>query len=156
MAWVTPRTWATNELVTAAMMNEQLRDNLLYLLNPVSFFVANSATYTTTSTTPVVINAAYGVNLTTNGGYILLGASFRLEVSTTCDVYISHDGGNHVLGTRVAASGYYSFTVLKRSVAAGAHTFQLMWDTASGTATIRGVDGGGFVAAPIIFWGIEI
>jgi hypothetical protein len=29
MAWTTPRTWATNDVVTAALLNEQLRDNLL-------------------------------------------------------------------------------------------------------------------------------
>ncbi len=28
MAWTTPKTWATNELVTAALMNQQLRDNM--------------------------------------------------------------------------------------------------------------------------------
>lgn len=31
MAWTTPRTWATSEVVTAAMMNEQVRDNETYL-----------------------------------------------------------------------------------------------------------------------------
>lgn len=31
MAWTTPRTWATGEVVTAAMMNEQVRDNELFL-----------------------------------------------------------------------------------------------------------------------------
>lgn len=31
MAWTTPKTWATNELVTATAMNEQLRDNMNYL-----------------------------------------------------------------------------------------------------------------------------
>lgn len=31
MAWTTPRTWTTNELVTAAMLNEQVRDNENYL-----------------------------------------------------------------------------------------------------------------------------
>jgi len=34
MAWTSPRTWVTGEIVTAAMMNEQLRDNLLYLGDP--------------------------------------------------------------------------------------------------------------------------
>lgn len=29
MAWTTPRTWVTNEFVTAALMNIHLRDNLL-------------------------------------------------------------------------------------------------------------------------------
>jgi len=31
MAWTAPRTWTTGELVTAAMMNEQIRDNEVYL-----------------------------------------------------------------------------------------------------------------------------
>lgn len=31
MAWTTPRTWTTSELVTAAMLNEQVRDNSNYL-----------------------------------------------------------------------------------------------------------------------------
>lgn len=31
MAWTTPRTWATSEMVTAALLNEQLRDNLVDL-----------------------------------------------------------------------------------------------------------------------------
>lgn len=36
MAWTTPRTWTTGELVTAAMMNEQLRDNENYLKDAVA------------------------------------------------------------------------------------------------------------------------
>lgn len=31
MAWTAPRTWTTAEIVTAAMMNEQVRNNELYL-----------------------------------------------------------------------------------------------------------------------------
>jgi len=31
MAWTTPRTWATGELVTALTINRQLRDNAAYL-----------------------------------------------------------------------------------------------------------------------------
>lgn len=31
MAWTTPRTWATSEVVTAAMLNTHLRDNLNWL-----------------------------------------------------------------------------------------------------------------------------
>lgn len=33
MAWTTPRTWVTNELVTAAIMNTHVRDNFTYLYN---------------------------------------------------------------------------------------------------------------------------
>ncbi|MCI0343934.1 MAG: hypothetical protein L0221_00635 [Chloroflexi bacterium] len=31
MAWTTPRTWVAGELVTKAMLDEQVRDNELYL-----------------------------------------------------------------------------------------------------------------------------
>ena len=31
MSWTTPRTWTTGELVTAAQLNEQMRDNETYL-----------------------------------------------------------------------------------------------------------------------------
>jgi len=34
MGWTSPRTWVTGEIVTAAMLNEQLRDNFLYLGDP--------------------------------------------------------------------------------------------------------------------------
>lgn len=32
MSWVTPRTWAAGEIVTAALLNAQLRDNLTYVM----------------------------------------------------------------------------------------------------------------------------
>lgn len=35
MAWTTPRTWTAGEVVTASMMNEQIRDNMTYLKNHV-------------------------------------------------------------------------------------------------------------------------
>jgi hypothetical protein len=53
VAWTAPRTWASGELVTAALMNEQLRDNALALeagrLSITSqavgdFFIASSST----------------------------------------------------------------------------------------------------------------
>ena len=31
MAWTTPRTWVSGEIVTAAIMNQHVRDNLGYL-----------------------------------------------------------------------------------------------------------------------------
>lgn len=157
MAWTNPKTWATNELVTAANLNTHLRDNLLYLLNPNGFFTQSTGTFTTTSATDVTVNAALSTTITTYGGDILLGASFRLEATTTTDVYISHDGANNIRIVRISAAGYYAGTVLKRGIAAGSHSFQLRWNIAGGlTATMRGVDGGGFVAAPITFWAIEI
>jgi hypothetical protein len=34
MAWTTPVTWATNQLVAAGDLNAQIRDNENYLLTP--------------------------------------------------------------------------------------------------------------------------
>lgn len=34
MAWTAPRTWVVNELITAALLNTHLRDNLLALKTP--------------------------------------------------------------------------------------------------------------------------
>lgn len=34
MAWTTPKTWATNEVVTSANMNTHLRDNMLFVGSP--------------------------------------------------------------------------------------------------------------------------
>jgi hypothetical protein len=44
MAWTTPRTWTTGETVTAAMLNEQVRDNenYLYGLLPAKYALGNS------------------------------------------------------------------------------------------------------------------
>lgn len=44
MAYVTPKTWATNDLATAAQLNQDLRDNVKFLATPPSCRVFNSAT----------------------------------------------------------------------------------------------------------------
>jgi hypothetical protein len=46
MAWTAPRTWVTSETVTAAMLNEQIRDNMTFLNNPPSCRVYHNANQT--------------------------------------------------------------------------------------------------------------
>ena len=79
MAWTTPRTWVTNELVTAALMNEQIKDNENYLKArmPITHEVKATGTVSTTSTnyinltnasitfTPVVTGKAQCIFTTT-------------------------------------------------------------------------------------------
>lgn len=43
MAWTTPRTWVTGEVVTAAMLNEQIRDNELFLRKHVGAYAYKTA-----------------------------------------------------------------------------------------------------------------
>lgn len=49
MAWTSPRTWITNELVTSSLLNTHLRDNLNALL-PVGTIIVRAANYTTVET----------------------------------------------------------------------------------------------------------
>jgi hypothetical protein len=59
MAWTALRTWTTGELVTAAMMNQQIRDNLAYLgdLAYVEFTSSASITATTEGTAQQIVTA---------------------------------------------------------------------------------------------------
>lgn len=50
MAWTSPRTWTTSELVTASIMNTHLRDNLNYLYNgKESFYIPAKAWHPATT-----------------------------------------------------------------------------------------------------------
>lgn len=44
MAWATPRTWVTGDDITAARLNQDLRDNPLFLYNAAACRAYNSAT----------------------------------------------------------------------------------------------------------------
>lgn len=44
MAWTAPRTWVSGEVVTAALMNAHLRDNLLEIGNPSAAWTAFTGT----------------------------------------------------------------------------------------------------------------
>lgn len=66
MAWTVPRTWVPGEIVTAALMNQQLRDNLL---------VAE----TTTVTTVEDLIVATGPNALTRQGLITAGEWMQVE-----------------------------------------------------------------------------
>ena len=49
MAWSTPKTWTPGELVTAAQLNEFIRDNMNAMF-PVGSFLLRAASYTTVET----------------------------------------------------------------------------------------------------------
>lgn len=49
MAWTSPRTWIVGELVTAAMLQEQIRDNMNAMF-PIGSFLLRAANYQTVET----------------------------------------------------------------------------------------------------------
>lgn len=73
MAWTTPKTWSTSEVVTAAMLNTHIRDNQ----NAATTWQSWSPAWTTGSTEPTVGNGSL------TGRYCLAGdlCHFSLELS---------------------------------------------------------------------------
>ncbi len=84
MTWTTPRTWQSGSVVTAAQMNEQLRDNLLYLLSPNSDAVLQDGTAFEISGTAwgTVGGTAQCPTLVTHGGPLLIYASCAVKADT--------------------------------------------------------------------------
>lgn len=79
MAWTTPRTWVTGELVTAALLNTHLKDNL-------NAIVPNGPD-AWTSYTPTLTQSATVTKTVTRAAYMKVGrlvvVSFNLSVTGT-------------------------------------------------------------------------
>lgn len=146
--WTAPRTWATDELVTAALMNEQLRDNVDFLRNPpFASYLLNNSDYTTTSSSFVnVDNTNLSLTITTQGGPLLIGfygsiyhssASGRVFFDVDIDG-TSRVGGDDglVVSTVSSTVSAVSFLVWKAGLSAASHTFKLQWKTSTSTATL--------------------
>ena len=61
MAWVVPRTWVTGEIITAAMLNEQIRDNELDIDSRLDVIEAAYVTKATAQTITAVKTFSAGV-----------------------------------------------------------------------------------------------
>lgn len=70
MAWTTPRTWVTNEQVTAALMNTHVRDNLDAVAPSGTTFTASGYTPALTADTT---DPTLGTGSTASGRYLRLG-----------------------------------------------------------------------------------
>ncbi|MBL8162621.1 MAG: hypothetical protein JNJ61_11595 [Anaerolineae bacterium] len=151
--WTAPLTWQDNDLVTAALLNTHLRDNLEYLKrSSAAHFLANLASnYSTTSTSFVDVDATAGNmahTINTVGGDVLIGFTSGLVSngggSTYFDVYIDPDGsdpggrfgGDDGLARQTDAYEYISFVIVKKGLAAGSHTFKLQWKVSASTGLI--------------------
>ena len=88
MAWSSPRTWVTGEKVTKALLDAQLRDNLLALAN-------TAGAYQNSNTGPHVIGAASTVD------YVRLGLSGAFTSGGASDVAF----GTYTIGTLTGHSG---------------------------------------------------
>jgi hypothetical protein len=146
--WTAPRTWATGELVTAAILNTHVRDNLEFLKTPptTSFIADQGSDYTSTTTSFANVNATdLALVITTSGGDVLLGfsgsaliASGTLFLDVDMDgARIGGDDGLVAISTSGASNRMnVSFLRLVRSVVAGSHTFKLQWKGTGGALTL--------------------
>lgn len=170
MTWITPKTWVTNEPLTASDLNTHLRDNLNALKAPPTdeYTLNESSAYSTTSTSFVDIDATnLALSITTTGGDVLIGFNATIYGSGGTLPYVFFDvdidgarmmGDDGILAHRIGnGSATYSvcFAILKQGLSAGAHTFKLQWrvDTATG-GLIAG--SGGSVDTHPQFWVREV
>jgi hypothetical protein len=145
MAWTTPKTWNTGDLVTATDLNTHLRDNLDALKGPPtgSYVLNQGSDYTTTSTSFVDLDATnLSLTITTTGGDVLVVFAGTGLTAGGNAVYLditldgTRVGGND--GIVDIYNGYFPIPLvyLLRSVSAGSHTIKLQWKVSGGTGTL--------------------
>ncbi len=141
MAWTAPRTWVTGEVVTAAIMNTHLRDNLLALL-PSTAEVQTSETETATAyddmttagpsvtvDTPTVATVIVSARISNSAA----GSSFAsYAVSGATTSAATDERAAHVAGTDVTVS---TRVTRHTGLTAGSNTFTMKYRVASGTGT---------------------
>lgn len=164
MAWTTPLTWTAGSVVSAASLNEQVRDNFNYLLSRPRQAIKRTAAsnYETTSTTFTPIDATHlSITLTLSGSAVLLGFSGVAEVPS--------GGGNayydmQIDGVRYSPTANGSLqapfsgantpvqlSLLITGLSVGSHTFLPLWRSVTGsTARLLAV------SYPITFFAVEV
>lgn len=170
--WHGAADWEVGQLVTAADMNAQVRDNVGYLFaRPLAAFVADEATdYTTSSTVFVDIDAAdFALALEIKGtrvkahfhGNVFLDATLagtqRAFFDIAVDgVRVAGDDGIAYLKATNSDDRLMSFTRVIAGLTPGLHTFKLQWKAyaSAGTPTLTLYAGAGTAQADVHpqFW----
>ncbi len=145
--WTTPKTWATDELVTAALLNTHLRDNLSVLKVPpqASHYSLSYAGASTSSSTFVNTDATnLSQTITTKGGRIAICLNGLVYMSGTGRAYFDFS----LDGTRLGDSAYglgsvaipttverfaVEYFFITQTLSAASHTVNVMWLTQAGT-----------------------
>src|SRR5262245_61351961 len=161
MAWTTPPSWTTSQLVTATQM-QVLSDDLSYLLNRPNSAVKrdNGATYTTTSTSFADIDATnLKITMSISGSAVLLAFTCAATLSTTAYMTFDFD----VDGTRYGSAGAdgisshnfinaipkgVTMVALVTGLSTGSHTFKVKYKVNTGTGSVfsgNGVGGADFI-----------
>ena len=160
MDGTTPKTWADDELVTANVMNTDVRDNLNALkAPPTARYELNEASdYTTTSTSFVDVDGTkLALTITTSGGDVMVHFHGTMDSYVLLDIAVDgvRVGGDDGI-VRAQNLDDVSFTRLIAGLSAGEHTFKLQWKVPSGTGKLyAGAGTSGFDIHPQ-FWAREM
>jgi hypothetical protein len=147
MAWTTPRTWVTSEVVSATHMNTHVRDNLNALKTPASAEYNTAVNYTTSNTSMTAVDATnLHHSLATAGGPVMVFVTMTVNVTGTDNTAqvkfdLAVDGVEEGLiraHSRKAGNDLdrtvITLMFMKATLSADTHTFRLKWCIA-GTAT---------------------
>lgn len=153
MPWTTPITWTAGSVVGASQLNQQVRDNLNYLLSRPHQVIKRDATYTTTSTAFVEMDSVnLSITLTLSGSAVLVGFSATIVNPAQFDLsvdgvrYTSFANGLIYHNIGFAYSVPISYAVLVNGLSVGSHTFQPLWRVPGAFAT----------ASSVVFWACEV
>lgn len=133
MSWTEPRTWVTGEIVTAAQLNEQVRDNMDYVhdalpsntqtvtsnvLGTVYQNTSSAMRFVTVTVSQVVANAGQSAK---NVAYVKSTSSPDTEVAELYSEYSSCIVSHRLSMTFCVPAGYY-YKVTDEDSGGGAST----------------------------------
>ena len=140
MAWTTPRTWAVNEQLTAALMNEQVRDKLSYLYDNmqgklVTGYDYDEDTQSTTSSSWVDTTISVTVTTTSKCTLLVWAHAYLNSSNSAYTAYAAiHDGSTQILqrSTKSPSPVQEVWSWRVTGQAAGTYTYKLQFKITSG------------------------
>lgn len=154
MGWTAPRTFTTGELVTAAMLNTHVRDNLLHLGESDGLTVDDTVTgFTNTSyadmdaLTTDQLNAPVIVNVATMTEALVIISCRTIVQATSGNAFMSYrvsgastiasDDDFSVFCTSAANNAARTFAHKRTGLTAGLNTFEVQARVSANSATIQ-------------------
>lgn len=151
MAWVTPITFVSNTQLTAAQLNQNVRDNQNFLLNgkiinKVSY--TGAANYTTVATsfgdvdatnliaTSVITSGNVCVTVTFTTSMSLAAVRGQFDVIVDSTTRSGGTNGSFEVINQTVQSSTMTMVCYFTGLSAASHTFKPQWKVASGTGTI--------------------
>ena len=129
MAWTSPKTWTTNEVLTSSDMNVYVRDNETFLRNPPQCSASNSTGQNINSSTDTILSAntelfdTDGMHSTvTNNSRITIQTAGRYRVSAHASWDASTGGSYRRLRVSINGSTLHTLDLTSLVNSSGAGT----------------------------------